>query len=117
MLQEAGYSVGLACSDGVYVRGELANPGVFSGARQVLDHARVEVAVLEVSRGTLVQRGLGFDRATVGACTKVGDDHNGTAYLWGAPFVLPPPRQTTSQPLGCCHGSRNDSALCRGTYK
>lgn len=80
VLQEAGYSVGLACSDGVYMGRELVNPGVFSGisgALQVFADPRSEMAVLEVSRGTLVQKGLGFSRATVGACIKVEEDHLG----------------------------------------
>jgi cyanophycin synthetase len=80
ILDVAGYRVGLACSDGVYIGRDLINRGVFSGisgALQVFSDPRVEVAVLEVSRGTLVQRGMGFDECTVGACTKVQADHIG----------------------------------------
>jgi len=80
ILQETGHAAGLACSDGVYVNGELVKAGVFSGisgALQVLTDPRVEAAVLEVSRGTLAQRGLGVDRTTVSACTKVEADHLG----------------------------------------
>ena len=72
--------VGLACSDGVYVGSERIREGVFSGiggALQLFTDQRVEMAVLEVSRGGLVKWGLGFDRARVGGCTNVAADHIG----------------------------------------
>lgn len=80
IFETAGYTTGLACSDGVYIGGDLINPGVFSGisgALQVFKDPRVELAVLEVSRGTLTRKGLGFDQATVGTCTNVDADHIG----------------------------------------
>jgi len=80
VLTTRGQRVGLACSDGVYVGTERIREGVFSGisgALQLFTDQRVEMAVLEVSRGTLVKKGLGFDRARVGGCTNVAADHIG----------------------------------------
>ncbi len=80
VLAAGGQRVGLACSDGVYIGTEQIREGVSSGiigALQVLTDQRVEMAVLEVSRGGLVKWGLGFDRARVGGCTNVAADHIG----------------------------------------
>ncbi len=78
ILQGAGRRVGLACTDGVYIQGERLKAGTFSGvagALSVLLQRDVEVAVLETSRGTLVRKGLAFDRCDVAACTNVASDH------------------------------------------
>jgi cyanophycin synthetase len=80
ILQEAGYTVGLACTDGVYIDGKLVHAGVMSGVSGALmlwQHANVDVAILETSRGTLVTRGLAFDQCEVAACTNVASDHIG----------------------------------------
>jgi len=80
VLAASGQRVGLACSDGVYVGKERMREGVYSGisgALQLFADQRVEMAVLEVSRGGLVKLGLGFDRAWVGGCTNVAADHIG----------------------------------------
>jgi UDP-N-acetylmuramyl tripeptide synthase len=80
ILEVAGFRVGLACTDGVYVGRELIRHGTFSGiagALTVFSDRRVDVAVLETSRGTLVRKGLGFDYANVGVCTTVEADHIG----------------------------------------
>ncbi len=80
ILEAAGFRVGLACTDGVYVGRELIKQGTFSGisgALMVFSDRRVDVAVLETSRGTLVRKGLGFDYANVAACTTVEADHIG----------------------------------------
>ncbi len=78
--EAAGHTVGLACTDGVYVGGTQLTDGVrsgVSGALQVLTDPSVQVAVLEVSRGTLIEKGLGYDWSTAGACTKVQAEHLG----------------------------------------
>ncbi|TVQ85273.1 MAG: hypothetical protein EA400_16120 [Chromatiaceae bacterium] len=80
ILEETGRTVGLACTDGVYVGRILVKAGIFSGisgALQVLSDSRVQVAVLEVSRGTLIEKGLGYEWATAAACTKVQPEHLG----------------------------------------
>jgi UDP-N-acetylmuramyl tripeptide synthase len=80
VLAAGGQRVGLACSDGVYVGTERIREGVYSGiggALQLFTDQRVEMAILEVSRGGLVKWGLGFDRARVGGCTNVAADHIG----------------------------------------
>jgi cyanophycin synthetase len=80
ILEERGSTVGLACTDGVYLGRTQVNTGVYSGvsgALQVLLDSRAQVGVLEVSRGTLIERGLGYDWATAGACTKVQAEHLG----------------------------------------
>ena len=80
ILAAAGHTVGLACSDGVYVgsnRITCSTSSGISGALHLFTNRQVEMAVLEVSRGTLVKRGLGYDWADVGVCTNVTADHIG----------------------------------------
>jgi len=78
VLRHAGYRVGLACTDGVYVDGKAMRQGTasgISGALSLFLDRTVECAVLETSRGTLVTRGLAFDRCDAAACTNIASDH------------------------------------------
>jgi len=80
ILQETGRRVGLACTDGVYVEGERVREGTssgISGALGVFLHRGVDFAVLETSRGTLVTKGLAFERCDAAACTNIASDHLG----------------------------------------
>jgi len=80
ILRFSGVSTGLACTDGVYFNGKRQKKGIFSGisgALQVFAKESVQAAILETSRGTLLKRGLAFDRCDVAACTNVAGDHLG----------------------------------------
>ncbi|HHY38494.1 MAG TPA: cyanophycin synthetase [Clostridia bacterium] len=80
MLKKAGYKVGLACTDGVFVDGRRILHADASGprsARMVLSDPEVEAAVLEVARGGIIREGLGFDRCDVAVVTNVRGDHLG----------------------------------------
>jgi len=80
LLRQAGSRVGLACTDGVFVGGELVYAADASGPRSaemVLDDPSVEAAVLETARGGIVRRGLGYDQADVGVVTNITADHLG----------------------------------------
>lgn len=80
LLRQAGYRVGLAATDGVYVDGTLVMPGDTTGPRSaetVLSDRRVEAAVLECARGGLRRQGLGFDGCQVSCVLNVGADHLG----------------------------------------
>lgn len=67
--RQAGYAVGMATTEGVYLdercllRGDCSGP---VSARTVLAHPAVEAAVLETARGGIVRAGLGFERCDVG---------------------------------------------------
>lgn len=80
-LEAAGITVGLACSDGIFVQQATIDTGDCSGprsARAVLLHPHVEAAVLETGRGGLLREGLGFDECAVGIVTNIGGgDHLG----------------------------------------
>lgn len=80
ILQQAGYKVGLSCSDGVYVDGErildIDSSGA-KGASLVLVDADMEVGVLETARGGMATTGIAFDQCDVGACLNVAADHLG----------------------------------------
>ncbi|MDX1997487.1 MAG: Mur ligase family protein [Thermoanaerobaculia bacterium] len=83
LLSAAGQRPGLSSTDGVWVAGERVAAGDYSGpegARSVLRHPGVDVAVLEVARGGLLRRGLPIERADVGVITNVAEDHLGE---WG----------------------------------
>jgi cyanophycin synthetase len=81
VLASAGGKVGLACTDGVEVRGRRTLSGDYSGpsgAEAVLKDATVTHAVLEVARGGILRRGLGFDECDVGVLLNVASDHLGS---------------------------------------
>ncbi len=80
ILREGGATVGLACTDGVYVQDECIRQGDMSGgtpARNVLYDPRVDAAVIEVARGAVLKYGMGIDTCNVAAVTNVGDEHLG----------------------------------------
>jgi len=78
--RSAGLKVGLSSTDwtaidgAVLDRGDFAGPG---GARSVLRHPAVELAVLETARGGLLRRGLALTRADAAVITNIAEDHLG----------------------------------------
>lgn len=80
MLTRAGHTVGICCSDGVFVGGEPLETGDWSGpagAKRVLRDPRVTAAVLESARGGLLRRGLALPRAQAAIVTNIAEDHFG----------------------------------------
>jgi cyanophycin synthetase len=80
VLQQAGLRVGMSCTDGVSIGGELVYSADASGPRSaemVLDDPAVEAAVLETARGGIIRRGLGYDLADVAVVTNISEDHLG----------------------------------------
>jgi UDP-N-acetylmuramyl tripeptide synthase len=81
--EAGGLTAGFSCTDGVYIGGEVADAGDWSGpggARAVLRDRRVQVAILETARGGMLRRGLAVDRADGALVTNVAADHLGE---WG----------------------------------
>jgi cyanophycin synthetase len=80
ILKYAGKKVGMCCTDGVeidnnlIVKGDYSGPG---GAKFVLKEPTVDHAVLEVARGGIIRRGLGYDESDVGIFLNVSSDHLG----------------------------------------
>lgn len=80
IIRGGGQSVGLSSTawisvnDDIVDRGDWSGPG---GARAVLRHPGVDVAILETARGGLLRRGLGVERADVALITNVAEDHLG----------------------------------------
>jgi cyanophycin synthetase len=81
ILREAGRSVGMTCTDGIYVNDRRIDRGDCSGpasARAVLINPAVDAAVLETARGGILRAGLGFDLCDVAVVTNIGEgDHLG----------------------------------------
>ncbi|HYG81122.1 MAG TPA: Mur ligase family protein [Pyrinomonadaceae bacterium] len=80
VLKEAGQTVGMTTTDGIYIAGERIVEGDTTGphsARTVLSDPAVEVAVLETARGGIVRRGLGYDWSDVAVLTNIQPDHIG----------------------------------------
>jgi cyanophycin synthetase len=80
ILRQAGRSVGLTTTSGVYVNGALVKKADASGprsARMVLRDPTVDTAVLEIARGGLLREGLAFDQCDVGCVTNIAPDHLG----------------------------------------
>ena len=79
-LKYSGKKVGFAGTTGVEIDGVAMVSGDFSGPEGsgiVLREPTVDHAVLEVARGGIVRRGLGFDSCSVGVLLNVADDHLG----------------------------------------
>lgn len=80
IISSNGKTVGMSSTDGVIVdnlpilKGDYSGPG---GAQAVLKDKRSEVAVLEVARGGIIRRGLGFKECDVGVLLNVSSDHLG----------------------------------------
>jgi cyanophycin synthetase len=81
LLARGGRCVGMTCTEGIYVEGRRIEAGDCSGpgsARVVLQHPRVEAAVLETARGGILRSGLGFDYCDVAVVTNIAEgDHLG----------------------------------------
>jgi cyanophycin synthetase len=79
-VRAAGRTPGLCSTEGIVVgdtlveRGDYAGP---AGARAVLRHRGVDVAVLETARGGILRRGLALTRADAAIVTNVSADHLG----------------------------------------
>jgi len=80
ILRQAGRSVGMGCTGTVEIDNNVILRGDYSGpaaAHAVLREPTVEHAVLEVARGGIMRRGLGFDEADVGMLLNIASDHLG----------------------------------------
>jgi cyanophycin synthetase len=80
LFRQAGRTVGLTSTDGVYLQNRLVAVGDMTGpfaANVVLSNPIVEVAVLETARGGILRSGLGFEQCDVGIVLNVDADHLG----------------------------------------
>ncbi len=80
ILKASGHTVGLWCSDGVFVDGRQ-RPGTgrssYYGARRVLRHKNITAAVLECTVGGQVMQGQYAPRCDAAALLNVSDMHKG----------------------------------------
>ncbi|MCU0660792.1 MAG: cyanophycin synthetase [Myxococcota bacterium] len=85
LLAQSGKTVGMTCSDGIYIDGKRIETGDCSGpksGRAVLAHPDVQAAVLETARGGILREGLAFDRCDVAIVTNLGSgDHLGLSFI------------------------------------
>ncbi len=80
ILKMDGKGVGVACTDGLFRGNDLLKKGDFSGpqgTKFVLKEKNIDHAVLEVARGGILRRGLGFFESDVGVFLNVTRDHLG----------------------------------------
>ncbi|HSP57204.1 MAG TPA: cyanophycin synthetase [Halomonas sp.] len=80
LLRQAGRNVGMACTGSIEIDNHVIMRGDYSGpqaANIVLREPTVEYAVLEVARGGIMRRGLGFDECDVGVLLNIASDHLG----------------------------------------
>jgi len=80
LLQCAGRTVGLSCTDWVSVNDEIIDRDDWSGpggARMVLRQPGIDTAILETARGGLLRRGIGIEQAEVALITNIAEDHLG----------------------------------------
>lgn len=75
-----GNTVGMTSTDGIVIGNELIVKGDYSGpegAKIVLMDASIDHAVLEVARGGIIRRGLGYEESDVAVVTNITEDHLG----------------------------------------
>uniref|UniRef100_A0A6C0CZ08 ATP-grasp domain-containing protein n=1 Tax=viral metagenome TaxID=1070528 RepID=A0A6C0CZ08_9ZZZZ len=81
ILQQVYSCVGSVTTNGIYVNQHLIRSCDCSGpqsARAILQHPKIEAAVLEVARGGIIREGLGYHTSTVGIFLNIGQgDHLG----------------------------------------
>lgn len=80
IMKRAGFRVGMACTDGVYLNGRQAEKGDMSGRNghhRVFESRDIDLAVLETARGAVLTSGFIFDRSDVAVCTNVTPEHLG----------------------------------------
>ncbi|MFO8045393.1 MAG: cyanophycin synthetase [Halomonas sp.] len=80
LLRQAGRNVGMACTGAIEIDNHVIMRGDYSGpqaAAIVLREPTAECAVLEVARGGIMRRGLGFDECDVGVLLNIASDHLG----------------------------------------
>jgi len=80
ILRHAGRHVGMACTGTIEIDNHVIMRGDYSGpmgAQTVLREPTVEHAILEVARGGIMRRGLGFDECDVGVLLNIASDHLG----------------------------------------
>ncbi|SHF68426.1 cyanophycin synthetase [Modicisalibacter ilicicola DSM 19980] len=80
LVRQAGRNVGMACTGAIEIDNHVILRGDYSGpqaAAIVLREPTVEYAVLEVARGGIMRRGLGFDECDVGVLLNIASDHLG----------------------------------------
>ncbi len=83
-LKYSGKIVGLACTTGIEIDGNVVITGDYSGpegAGIVVREPTVDHLVLEVARGGLARRGLGVKKVDVGVLLNIGNDHMGTDWI------------------------------------
>jgi cyanophycin synthetase len=76
----AGFTPGLATTDGVYIDGQRTVEGDMTGpvsAQMVLRDPQIDFAVLETARGGLLRAGMGVSEVDVGAVINIASDHLG----------------------------------------
>jgi UDP-N-acetylmuramyl tripeptide synthase len=76
----SGAVPGYSSTEGVFIAGRPVALGDYSGpagARAVLRHSEVSLAVLETARGGILRRGLAVTRAHAAVVTNVSADHFG----------------------------------------
>jgi cyanophycin synthetase len=80
ILKNAGHTVGMTSTDGVYIDGHLSVKGDMTGpvsSQIVLRDPTIDIAVLETARGGIARSGLGYFESDVAACINVQEDHLG----------------------------------------
>ncbi|HBT49583.1 MAG TPA: cyanophycin synthetase [Caldanaerobacter subterraneus] len=80
ILKTYGYTVGMTCTDGIYIDDTCVYKGDNTGpksARTCLADKNIDAAVLETARGGIIREGLGYDLADIGVITNISEDHLG----------------------------------------
>lgn len=80
IVRSSGAKVGMTSTDAVYIDNSPLFVGDYSGpqgALKVLTDPTIDHAVLEVARGGILRRGLGYTESDVGVLLNISSDHLG----------------------------------------
>lgn len=80
ILRAGGATVGMVCTEGVFVQDQCLEEGDCSGgifAQRILLDPRIDAAVLEIARGAILKFGAGITGCDVAAVLNIADEHLG----------------------------------------
>lgn len=116
ILASAGHTVGLACTDGIYIAGRKVRDGDstgYDGAKRVLAQKTIDAAVLETARGGLISSGLYTRRCHVAALLNVHHEQVGIDGIESVDAMSVHKRQVTDAATNRVILNLEDH-LCRG---
>lgn len=107
ILKHCGQTVGMTTTQGIYINSKCLEEGDTTGyksAQRILNNRQIDAAVLEIARGGIIKKGLGYKRADVAVFTNLSNDHLGIDGINSLEELFHVKSLVTEavKPEGCC---------------